>query len=90
MELFWAYSADFSPRRGDSGPFADAGPHFAIQSPTTERKTTDAKLARARAASKGAIGVKVGPPVRTPGLVVDPDLGRPVMLPCLYGRSEVR
>jgi hypothetical protein len=30
MELFWAYSADFSPRRGDSGPFPDAGPDFAI------------------------------------------------------------
>jgi hypothetical protein len=26
MGLFWAHSADFSPRRGDPGPFADATP----------------------------------------------------------------
>jgi hypothetical protein len=26
MGLFWAHSADFSPRRGDPGPFADAAP----------------------------------------------------------------
>jgi hypothetical protein len=30
MGPFWAHSADFSPRRGDSGPFPDAGPDFAI------------------------------------------------------------
>jgi hypothetical protein len=29
MGLFWAHSADFSPRRGEAGPFADAGPDFA-------------------------------------------------------------
>jgi|SRR5580704_6260662 hypothetical protein len=26
MGLFWAHSVDFSPRRGDPGPFADAAP----------------------------------------------------------------
>jgi hypothetical protein len=26
MGLFWAHSADFSPRRGDPGPFTDAAP----------------------------------------------------------------
>jgi len=44
MGLFWAYSADFSLRRGDSGPFADAGPDFAIASPTAEHKAAESVL----------------------------------------------
>jgi len=39
MSLFWAYSGDFSPRRGDSGPIAHAGHDFAIASPTAEHLT---------------------------------------------------
>ena len=44
MGLFWAYSADFSPRRGDPGPFADAGPDFAIESPPAEHEATASAL----------------------------------------------
>jgi hypothetical protein len=44
MGPFWAHSADFSPRRGDPGPFGDAGPDFAIESPTTKHEATESAL----------------------------------------------
>ena len=44
MGPFWAYFADFSPRRGDSGPFPDAAPDFAIESPTAEHEATASAL----------------------------------------------
>jgi hypothetical protein len=40
----WAHSADFSPRRGDPGLFADVGPDFAIASPTAGHKATESAL----------------------------------------------
>jgi hypothetical protein len=39
--LFWAHSADFSPRRGDPGPFPDASPGFAIESPPAEHEVME-------------------------------------------------
>jgi hypothetical protein len=42
--LFWAHSADFSPRRGEAGPFADAGPDFAR--PLSARSMTARIVAR--------------------------------------------
>jgi hypothetical protein len=37
---FCVSSADFSLRRVDPGPFADAGRDFAIESPTAKHKAT--------------------------------------------------
>jgi hypothetical protein len=44
MGLFWAHSADFSPRRGDPGPFPDASPGFAIESPPAEHEVMESAL----------------------------------------------
>jgi hypothetical protein len=37
MGLFWAHSANFSPWRGDSGPFGDASPEGCPISPLNRR-----------------------------------------------------
>jgi hypothetical protein len=40
MGLFWAHSPDFSPRRGDPGPFPRCQPGFAIESPPAEHEVS--------------------------------------------------
>jgi hypothetical protein len=44
MGLFWAHSADFSPRRGDPCPFADAAPISPLNRRPPEHEATASAL----------------------------------------------